>query len=47
MGELDDMLAKARAYKEKDARVDIVDKSAEDFGMLVLTSFYTLSEYSV
>jgi hypothetical protein len=40
MEELDNMLAKARAYKEKDDRVDIVDKSAEDFGMLVLTSFY-------
>ena len=40
MDELDDMLAKARAYKDKDGRVDIVDKSAEDFGPLVLTSFY-------
>ena len=40
MDELDDMLAKARAYKDKDDRVDIVDKSAEDFGPLVLTSFY-------
>jgi hypothetical protein len=40
MDELDDMLAKARTYKEKDDRVDIVDKSAEDFGPLVLTSFY-------
>jgi hypothetical protein len=40
MDELDDMLAKARAYKNKDERVDIVDKSAEDYGMLVLTSFY-------
>ena len=40
MDELDDMLTKARAYKEKDDRVDIVDKSAEDFGPLVLTSFY-------
>ena len=40
MDELDDMLAKARAYKDKDERVDIVDKSAEDFGPLVLTSFY-------
>jgi hypothetical protein len=40
MDELDDMLARARAYKDKDDRVDIVDKSAEDYGMLVLTSFY-------
>jgi hypothetical protein len=40
MDELDDMLAKARAYKDKDERVDIVDKAAEDFGPLVLTSFY-------
>jgi hypothetical protein len=40
MDELDQMLARARAYAEKDPRVDIVDKSAEDYGMLVLTSFY-------
>jgi hypothetical protein len=40
MDELDDMLAKARTYKDKDDRVDIVDKAAEDFGPLVLTSFY-------
>jgi len=40
MEELDGMLDRARAYKEKDPRVDIVDKSAEDFGPLVLTSFY-------
>ena len=40
MDELDDMLTKARAYEDKDDRVDIVDKSAEDFGPLVLTSFY-------
>jgi hypothetical protein len=38
--ELDDVLARARAYQERDARVEIIDKSADDFGMLVLTSFY-------
>jgi hypothetical protein len=40
MDELDAMLARARAYQERDPRVDVIDKSAEDHGALVLTSFY-------
>jgi len=38
--ELDEMLERARAYKAKDDRVDIVDKSAENHGPLTITSFY-------
>ncbi len=38
--ELDEMLDRARAYNEKDDRVDIVDKSAENHGPLTITSFY-------
>ena len=38
--ELDDVLAKAKAYRERDDRVDIVDKNTEDHGMLAITSFY-------
>jgi hypothetical protein len=38
--ELDDVLAKARAYKERDDRVDIVDKEMTDHGMLAITSIY-------
>ena len=38
--ELDEMLERARAYKEKDGRADIVDKSAENHGPLTITSFY-------
>ena len=41
MGELDDMLDRARAFKARDDRVDIVEKHADEFeGFLVLTSFY-------
>lgn len=41
MAELDDMLERARAFKEHDDRVDIVEKQADEFeGFLVLTSFY-------
>ena len=40
MAELDDMLARARAYAGKDERVDLVDKSAETYGPLTITSFY-------
>ena len=41
MGELDDMLERARAFKARDDRVDIVEKHADEFeGFLVLTSFY-------
>jgi hypothetical protein len=38
--ELDDVLAKAKAYRERDDRVDIVDKNTEDHGMLAITSIY-------
>jgi hypothetical protein len=40
MEELDDMLGRAQAYKEKDERVDLVEKSAETYGPLTITSFY-------
>ena len=40
MEELDDMLARARAYAEKDERVDLVEKSAESYGPVTITSFY-------
>jgi hypothetical protein len=41
MEELDDMLERARAFRSRDDRVDIVDKHATDHdGFLVLTSFY-------
>jgi hypothetical protein len=38
--ELDDMLARAKAFREHDDRVDIVDRSVTDHGMLAITSFY-------
>ncbi len=38
--ELDDILARARAWKERDDRVDIIDKKTEDHGMLAITSIY-------
>ena len=40
MDELDDMLDRARAFAEKDDRVDIVEKSAETYGPVTVTSFY-------
>jgi hypothetical protein len=41
MDELDDILARAKAFREHDDRVDIIEKHAEDHGgMLTLTSFY-------
>ena len=40
MEELDEMLAKAKAYKEKDDRVDIIDKKTDEHPGLNLTSFY-------
>jgi hypothetical protein len=41
MEELDDMLARARAFQAHDDRVDIVDKHADQHGgLLTLTSFY-------
>jgi len=38
--ELDEFLRRATAFKERDDRVDIIDKKAEDHGVLVITSFY-------
>jgi hypothetical protein len=38
--ELDDMLARAKAFQARDDRVDIVDKELTDHGMLAITSFY-------
>ena len=38
--ELDDMLGRAKAFREHDDRVDIVDKKVDDHGMLAITSFY-------
>lgn len=40
MDELDEMCAKAKAYGEKDARVTVIDKHCDDFGVLKLWSFY-------
>jgi hypothetical protein len=38
--ELDEMLARAKAFRDRDDRVDIVDRSVTDHGMLAITSFY-------
>ena len=38
--ELDDMLARAKAFQARDDRVDLVDKELTDHGMLAITSFY-------
>ena len=38
--ELDEMLERARKYREQDPRVEIVDKQVEDFQVLKLHSFY-------
>jgi hypothetical protein len=38
--ELDDVLAKAKAYAEKDDRVDVIDKELTDHGALAITSIY-------
>src|SRR5437660_109015 len=40
MDELDAFLARAKAYREKDDRVDIIDKHADEYPGLTLTSFY-------
>lgn len=40
MDQLDEFLGRAVAFKERDDRVDIIDKKAEDHGVLVITSFY-------
>ena len=38
--ELDDVLARAKAFREHDDRVDIIDKKVDDHGMLAITSIY-------
>ena len=38
--ELDAVLARARAWQERDVLVDIIDKKTEDHGMLAITSIY-------
>src|SRR5438270_6915903 len=42
MEELDSMLERARTYKEQedDDRVDLIEKSAETYGPITVTSFY-------
>ena len=38
--ELDDILARARAFQQHDDRVDIIDKKVDDHGMIAITSIY-------
>src|SRR5581483_3495300 len=38
--ELDDILARAKAYKQHDDRVDIIEKKVDDYEMLAITSIY-------
>jgi hypothetical protein len=38
--ELDEVLAKAKAYRETDDRVDVIDKKTDDHGALAITSIY-------
>jgi hypothetical protein len=38
--ELDDILARAKAWQARDERVEIIDKKVEDHGMLAITSIY-------
>ena len=38
--ELDDILARAKAWQARDDRVDIIDKKVDDHGMLAITSIY-------
>jgi hypothetical protein len=38
--ELDEILARAKAWQERDDRVEIVDKNVDDHGMLAITSIY-------
>lgn len=38
--ELDDILARAKAWQARDDRVDIIDKKTDDHGMLAITSIY-------
>src|SRR5438105_15161307 len=38
--ELDEILARAEKWKERDDRVEIIDKKTDDHGMLAITSIY-------
>jgi hypothetical protein len=38
--ELDAILAKAKAWQERDERVEVIDKKVDDHGMLAITSIY-------
>jgi len=38
--ELDEILARAKAWQARDDRVDIIDKHVDDHGMLAITSIY-------
>ena len=38
--EFDEMLDRAKAYQQRDSRVDIIDKKVEDHGVLAITSCY-------
>jgi hypothetical protein len=38
--ELDDILARAKAFQAQDDRVDIIDKKTDDYEMLAITSIY-------
>jgi hypothetical protein len=38
--ELDEMLERAKKYREHDDRVDLIDKKTEDHEVLAITSFY-------
>jgi len=38
--ELDELLARCKAYAERDDRVDLIDKQVEDHGVLKIHSFY-------
>lgn len=40
MAELDDLLARCRAYQALDDRVDIVDKHVDDYEVVAVTAFY-------
>jgi hypothetical protein len=38
--ELDDILARAKAFQSHDDRVDVIDKKTDDYEMLAITSIY-------
>jgi hypothetical protein len=38
--ELDELLARTKAFAARDERVEIIDRKVEDYGMLKLHSFY-------